>query len=261
MRYQVYILGNAAGRPMINAVGKPKIIINGTCLDYLAESFMAGDPHNGGGFVIVNGIELSDQGNVLDLDEPYPGSNLFSLASGGAIFFEADTVNVAGTISAVGGISQTQQLAGSIGGSGGQGRIRFNYSNSYANTGTQTPAVGYTGAPIGSFSSSGTMETPVQTVSNLCSWGNFTYVADTSVTGTSITADILSATGSTLASNVASGTDLSTLPALTGVSQIRLRFNFASTPEMMSTRNGRLTIAVHSGGSVRIWYFRRSTWP
>ena len=83
---QVYILGNAAGRPMINAVGKPKVIINGTCLDYLAESFMAGDPHNGGGFVILNGISIDDQGQIIDLDEPYPGGNLFSLASGGALY-------------------------------------------------------------------------------------------------------------------------------------------------------------------------------
>ena len=44
----VYVLGNAAGRPLINAVGRPRVVINGTCLDYLAESFMAGDPHNGG---------------------------------------------------------------------------------------------------------------------------------------------------------------------------------------------------------------------
>jgi glutamate synthase domain-containing protein 1/glutamate synthase domain-containing protein 3 len=83
---EVYILGNAAGRPMINAVGKPRVIINGTCLDYLAESFMAGDPHNGGGFVILNGIRVTDQGEMIDLDEPYPGGNLFSLASGGCIF-------------------------------------------------------------------------------------------------------------------------------------------------------------------------------
>jgi glutamate synthase domain-containing protein 3 len=83
---EVYILGNAAGRPMINAVGKPRVIINGTCLDYLAESFMAGDPHNGGGFVILNGIRVDDQGEVVDLDEPYPGGNLFSLASGGALY-------------------------------------------------------------------------------------------------------------------------------------------------------------------------------
>ena len=48
---EVYVLGNAAGRPLINAVGRPRVVINGTCLDFLAESFMAGDPLNGGGFV------------------------------------------------------------------------------------------------------------------------------------------------------------------------------------------------------------------
>jgi glutamate synthase domain-containing protein 1/glutamate synthase domain-containing protein 3 len=83
---QIYILGNAAGRPLINAVGRPRVIINGTCLDYLAESFMAGDALNGGGFIILNGLSITDDGRILDLDTPYPGSNLFSLASGGAIY-------------------------------------------------------------------------------------------------------------------------------------------------------------------------------
>jgi glutamate synthase domain-containing protein 1/glutamate synthase domain-containing protein 3 len=83
---EVYVLGNAAGRPLINAVGRPRVVINGTCLDYLAESFMAGDPLDGGGFVILNGIEFDDDANVIDQATPYPGSNLFSLASGGAIY-------------------------------------------------------------------------------------------------------------------------------------------------------------------------------
>jgi glutamate synthase domain-containing protein 3 len=82
----VYIMGNAAGRPLINAVGRPKMVINGTCLDFLAESFMAGDPLKGGGFVILNGIEFDEEGKVRELNSPYPGSNLFSLASGGAIY-------------------------------------------------------------------------------------------------------------------------------------------------------------------------------
>ena len=82
----VYVMGNAAGRPLINAVGSPKVVINGTCLDYLAESFMAGDPLNGGGFVILNGIEFDEDGSVISQPNPYPGSNLFSLASGGAIY-------------------------------------------------------------------------------------------------------------------------------------------------------------------------------
>ncbi|MFA6450170.1 MAG: glutamate synthase [bacterium] len=83
---EVYILGNAAGRPLINAVGKPRVVINGTCLDYLAESFMAGDPLNGGGFVVLNSLEYDDFGKLAPCPRPYPGSNLFSLASGGAIY-------------------------------------------------------------------------------------------------------------------------------------------------------------------------------
>jgi glutamate synthase domain-containing protein 3 len=81
-----FVLGNAAGRPLINAVGRPRVVINGSCLDYLAESFMAGDPTAGGGFVVLNGIALDDDGQVRELPTPYPGSNLFSLASGGAIY-------------------------------------------------------------------------------------------------------------------------------------------------------------------------------
>ena len=82
-----FIMGNAAGRPLINAVGKPRVVINGTALDYLAESFMAGDALNGGGFVILNGIGFDDNDGALrEFESPYPGSNIFSLASGGAIY-------------------------------------------------------------------------------------------------------------------------------------------------------------------------------
>jgi glutamate synthase domain-containing protein 3 len=83
---EVYVLGNGAGRPLINAVGKPRVVINGTCLDFLAESFMAGDPLNGGGFVILNGMEFDRRAKLVPQATPYPGSNLFSLASGGAIY-------------------------------------------------------------------------------------------------------------------------------------------------------------------------------
>jgi len=82
-----FIMGNAAGRPLINAVGKPRVVINGTALDYLAESFMAGDALNGGGFVVLNGLGFDDNdGSIRELESPYPGSNIFSLASGGAIY-------------------------------------------------------------------------------------------------------------------------------------------------------------------------------
>ena len=80
-------MGNAAGRPLINAVGKPRVVINGTALDYLAESFMAGDPLKGGGFVVLNGIGFDEEdGSIKEYESPYPGSNIFSLASGGAIY-------------------------------------------------------------------------------------------------------------------------------------------------------------------------------
>jgi glutamate synthase domain-containing protein 3 len=91
---EVYVLGNAAGRPLINAVGAPRAVINGTCLDYLAESFMAGDPFEGGGFVILNGIGFNEKGEIIDLDTPYPGGNLFSLASGGAIYIRDPNIRV-----------------------------------------------------------------------------------------------------------------------------------------------------------------------
>ena len=83
---EVYVLGSVAGRPLINAVGKPKAVINGTCLDYLAESFMAGDPLQGGGFVVLNGMGFDESGVLVELESPYPGGNLFSLASGGVVY-------------------------------------------------------------------------------------------------------------------------------------------------------------------------------
>jgi len=81
-----YVMGNVAGRPMINAVGCPKVVINGTALDFLAESFMAGDPLDDGGFAVVNGLRFDENGTPIPLDLPYPGGNLLSLASGGAIY-------------------------------------------------------------------------------------------------------------------------------------------------------------------------------
>ena len=82
---ETYVLGSAAGRPLINAVGRIRTIINGTCLDYCAESFMAG-AQTGGGFVIINGLVFDERGEVLGLEMKYPGNNLFSLASGGACY-------------------------------------------------------------------------------------------------------------------------------------------------------------------------------
>jgi glutamate synthase domain-containing protein 1 len=82
---EAFVMGSAAGRPLINAVGKIRAILNGTCLDYCAESFMAGD-QLGGGFVVINGLAYDDRDEVIGLETKYPGNNLFSLASGGACY-------------------------------------------------------------------------------------------------------------------------------------------------------------------------------
>ena len=37
-------------------------------------------------FAIVNGLKIDEQGGIVPLELPYPGSNLLSLASGGAIY-------------------------------------------------------------------------------------------------------------------------------------------------------------------------------
>jgi len=81
---EVFVLGSAAGRPLVNAVGSIRAVINGTCLDYCAESFMAGNQLDGG-FVIINGLAF-DRGEVIGMEQKYPGNNLFSLASGGACY-------------------------------------------------------------------------------------------------------------------------------------------------------------------------------
>lgn len=80
-----FVMGSAAGRPLINAVGRVRAIINGTCLDYCAESFMAGE-QTGGGFIIINGLARDDRGELIGMEMKYPGNNLFSLASGGACY-------------------------------------------------------------------------------------------------------------------------------------------------------------------------------
>src|SRR5437660_12849523 len=47
---------------------------------------MADETFERGGFVVVNGLKPSFDARFIEQEYPYPGSNLFSLASGGAIF-------------------------------------------------------------------------------------------------------------------------------------------------------------------------------
>ena len=65
------------GRPLINSVGKIRCVVNGTCLDYAAESFMAGEETDGG-FLLINGLRVNVYGEIMGLEERYPGGNFLS---------------------------------------------------------------------------------------------------------------------------------------------------------------------------------------
>jgi hypothetical protein len=89
--FRRFIIANTRGQRFIGCGLGPRsdgvqIEIYGSPGDYLAESCMAGDPHSGGGFVIVNCVRFDEDGALRELDTPYAGGNLFSLASGGAIY-------------------------------------------------------------------------------------------------------------------------------------------------------------------------------
>lgn len=71
---EVFVRGNAAGRPLIDAVGRIRAVIDGTCLDYCAERFMAGR-ELGGGFVVINGLDVDDQRAVIGLETKGPGNS------------------------------------------------------------------------------------------------------------------------------------------------------------------------------------------
>jgi len=76
-----YVLGDLIDRPLINAVGSSKAVINGSCKDYMGESFMAAS-----GFIILNGIRFDESGKVVEQETPYQGGNIFPLAAAGSIY-------------------------------------------------------------------------------------------------------------------------------------------------------------------------------
>ena len=75
-----YVLGDLVDRPLINAVGSATAVINGSCKDYMGESFMAAN-----GLIVLNGIGFAN-GRILEQETPYHGGNLFPLAAAGAIY-------------------------------------------------------------------------------------------------------------------------------------------------------------------------------
>ncbi len=76
-----FILGDLIDRPLINAVGSATAVVNGSCKDYMGESFMAAN-----GLIIINGVKFDENGRLVEEETPYHGGNLFSLAAAGAVF-------------------------------------------------------------------------------------------------------------------------------------------------------------------------------
>ncbi|MEM3713123.1 MAG: glutamate synthase [Thermoproteota archaeon] len=76
-----FILGDLIDRPLINAVGSATAVINGSCMDYMGESFMAAK-----GFIILNGVKFDEQGRLVEKETPYPGGNLLPLAAAGTVY-------------------------------------------------------------------------------------------------------------------------------------------------------------------------------
>ncbi|MEM2941334.1 MAG: glutamate synthase [Thermoproteota archaeon] len=76
-----FIQGDLIDRPLINAVGSATAVINGSCMDYMGESFMAAK-----GLIILNGVRFDEQGKLVEKETPYHGGNLLPLAAAGAVY-------------------------------------------------------------------------------------------------------------------------------------------------------------------------------
>ncbi len=60
-------------------------------------------------------------------------------------------------------------------------------------------------------------------------WGTLSFGGNVAGSGTALTVDVLNGGGTVLAANISSGTDLSTVPAVAGVSSIKLRANLSTS--------------------------------
>jgi uncharacterized repeat protein (TIGR03803 family) len=81
----------------------------------------------------------------------------------------------------------------------------------------------------GTYNSTGSLTSTTIAPSSLGQWGILSFSGSTAATGTALTVDVLSPSGTLLASNVGSGTDLSTLPAVASATSIQLRANLSTS--------------------------------
>ena len=79
------------------------------------------------------------------------------------------------------------------------------------------------------YGSAGTLISPAINPNPWARWRQLSFTRDISATGTALTVDVLDAGGSLLAANVASGTDLDSLPSVASQPAIRVRANLSTS--------------------------------
>ena len=163
-----------------------------------------------------HGITVDDSGNIFETDN---------------FNFTVRKITPLGVVTTIAG---SPLVAGSADGTGSS--ARFNYpAGAAADHGAGVTLASSSGV----YGSSGTVVSTIIAPSPFEAWGPLTYSDDVSGSGTTLTVDVLSSTGTVLAANISSGTDLSTVPAIAGVSAIELRANLATsnpanTPKLSS---------------------------
>lgn len=83
--------------------------------------------------------------------------------------------------------------------------------------------------PLVGYATAGSLISAAISPSPLVRWNSLSFTKDVSAAGTSLTVDVLDASGALLAANVANGADLNAIPAVAAVSSIRLRANLATS--------------------------------
>ena len=183
---------------------------------------LAGTPGSANGtgsaarFDRPHGIGLDSAGNIFVSDNY--NDTVRRITPGAVVTTLAGSPLLSGTTDGSGSVARFKAPAGvAVNGSGGITLL----------------SSGTAYAPAGSVVSTTLAPSPLQ------SWALLSYSDNLTTSGTTLTVDVLNSSGTLLAANVSSGTDLSTVPAIDGVTGIQLRANLstsnsANTPTLVS---------------------------
>lgn len=211
---------------------------NGWCSGCNTGGFCTGG--NGGGAVRISSLGgITVSGGITANGTNGTGTSVYASGSagggsGGTIHLISGNLTLGGTLTATGGAGGTSSNNSSYnccGGNGGNGRIRFDYSTT-SGVAVVTPAASV-GTVSSGYASSGTSTTPTIAPPSLCSWGVLTFTT-TTPSNTSVVVDVTDANGVVVSSNVSSGTDLSTIPAVAALNAIKLKYTLSSSNPLVT---------------------------